>query len=690
MKKNLWMLLGLIAAIVLTGCTSQTYDLYERDWCYIFDFTQGQQGFLITAGSLTEQGITADATGLLQTSYGYNRDVYLNIVQITAVRPTGVVGDITVTAAGQVFGMATYFTSTMPADLSIAQLKFDLLPNGEQIIGEQRDVNITVDGSQPIAIESIFIGGMGASPVPHNLCDDSTPTPIVTVNGTGTPIPYTVTPTPTPTGTWASPTATPAPMICEFDFTIDKQGWDNVYPGEGYEDGVGWKLLANLMAIYRVIEGDGEVTAIDLFFNQDRSFLFTIATDVGLRYYDNQSGTGVHIDLSDNVVSQQIQMRWDGNSAADYSAWRLIGVKLYSTECGASEPATGTPGPTSTAATATPSPSPTAEPLWSACFDFTVSRYNFTATEAEYEDDLGWVQTVDPWAIGRNGLSAVPKKKFKLVFAENAEVAGSIRVTNGGATVTGWKLVYGPSGVVIVDFSDEAWVPTTNFWLEMDIGFRPYVLQQLCWLDPNPSTGTPIPGSTSTLATRTPLPTTTRTPAPSRTPVGIPLPPVIIITSTSGVPITSTPIYGGTGVYSATGTPYGTPSGDPSGGSGGPGNLGDVGSMVGFGLDIGFGLFGTMSAYLGQGNAIATGLLSAFINAKPQPIPGLPLCISNPMKHDICAIWYVMDNTIFAPATPGQYIVPLMQIIFNIIIALYFVRWILRLIWRGEQVTSVE
>ena len=171
---------------------------------------------------------------------------------------------------------------------------------------------------------------------------------------------------------------------------------------------------------------------------------------------------------------------------------------------------------------------------------------------------------------------------------------------------------------------------------------------------------------------------------------------MIFITATAGVYITTTPIYGGTGVYMATGTPYGTPAGTPEGSGGGSGfgsgggGFGDVGDMLGFGWNIGWGLLGEMFTYLGQATNIVTGLLGAFANATPQPIPGLPMCITNPMAHDLCAIWYVMDNTVFAPGTAGALIVPLMQIIFNVCIAIYFVRWVLRIIRRGENVTNVQ
>jgi hypothetical protein len=312
------------------------------------------------------------------------------------------------------------------------------------------------------------------------------------------------------------------------------------------------------------------------------------------------------------------------------------------------------------------------------------------ANDSFDRSNLGFEQQDTLWSIGRSGLNTRAKKKIKLEFDHLFD--GSIRLTDNGTNETDWHVIAG--NPIIADFSGETWIPTTTLWIEFDNEEidPPLTLQRLCWVDEFPATNTPIPGTGTPLYTRTPLPTTTVI-APSRTPINIPAP-IIYITATSGVYITTTPIYGGTGVYYPTpigsATPYGTPAGEGEGFGSGGGGFGDVGDMLGFGWDIGWGLLGAMLAYLGQATNIVTGLLSAFANATPQAIPGLPLCITNPMGYDICAIYYIMDNTFFAPATPGQYIVPLLQIVFNILIAILFVRWVLRIIRRGEKITHVQ
>lgn len=688
---KIWMLVSVIAALFLTGCGTPVPDSDAQDWCYVFDFTTGQQGFLITSGSLTAQGITSDSTGLLQTSYGYDRDVYPNFVIVNVVRPTGITGDIEATAAGTAFGIQTYFTATMPADINSAPLVFTPPANGVEIIGDRNAINITVDGSQPIAIASIDIRGMGASPFPSNPCDDSTPTP-GTPTGTpsGTPT-LTATATATSTGT-VTPSATP--VVCDFDLTDDfsvitvQPSWSH-YPGEGYARGsINLKIFPLNFGI------PGTITRVILTFNQSWSgtadFYLPNSTIQATR-----TTSGSVWDLTGLSITNGISINlYNAGTNTAPSTLRWSHMTVEGSSCAA---ATSTPGPTNTpGATNTPVMTNTPEPLWSSCLDFTVDAFSFSAVSAAYNDVRGFVQAAPEWRIGRGGLATGAKKKVKLVFEPGQSFSGLVRLSDNGSNHTSWKSMSGNS--VIADFSTgEAWVPTSIFWIEFDGNNIPLALQRLCWLDPNPSTGTPIPGTGTPAQTRTPMPTTTARPLPSRTPIGIPLPPVIIITATGGVPITTTPIYGGTGVYSATGTTSplitGTPGTGTPGGTGfgsGGGGFGDVGDMVGFSWNIGWGLLGALIAYLGQATNIVTGLLTAFTNATPQAIPGLPLCITNPMAHDLCAIWYIMDNTIFAPSTPGQYIVPLMQIIFNVVIAIFFVRFVLRLIRRGEEVTHVE
>ena len=64
--------------------------------------------------------------------------------------------------------------------------------------------------------------------------------------------------------------------------------------------------------------------------------------------------------------------------------------------------------------------------------------------------------------------------------------------------------------------------------------------------------------------------------------------------------------------------------------------------------------------------------------------------MTRPMEHDICAIYYIMDWTIFQPDTPGAFIIPVVMLLMNLYVFIKFVSWVLRLIRRGESATNVQ
>lgn len=677
--KRLLAVAGLITALILAGCGVPAPDVEGQDWCYVFDFTQNPQGFQITSGTWTSQGILSDVSGLLQTSYGYDRFVEPSFVIVTVVRPTGITGDITATAAGNIFGLSATFTATMPDGINEAPLTFQ----PDELGQAGSDVNITIDASQPIGIESIDVRGMGGSPFPGNACFD----------GTGTPAPDTPNPTITATATGTPPTSTAtstpgdAPQ-CIFDFIPDADGWDGLYGGGGnyaiYHSGEGWgrgSFNARIAAGYAF---DGTITAITLEFGSTFTGHLNILDADGLvgfaTEYDRSGASWTVTGLS---LSDGIGLNIFDDSSTAPADLRLTGVTLVSDDCDASTPTptvSPTPGPTNT-----PGPTSTFEPLWQ-CVDFTSADYTFSGTNATYFDNIGWQSTAASWIVGRNNIGTGYKKKIKAVFGQ--AFTGDIRLTDGVSQTTAYKTATTGS-TVILDFSDQSWVPRQNFFVQfVSASLGPYTLRQLCWIDEFPYTPTPGP---TTIGTRTPIASGTPRPAPSRTPIQVPVP-IILITSTAGVPITTTPIYGGTGVYQPTGTPYGTPIGTPGNsdtgfGSGG-GGFGDVGDMIGFGWDIGWGLLGTMIAYVQQAGSMLGDLVTAFQTATPQPIPGLPQCMSNPMAHDICAIYYILDWTLLAPGTAGAFIIPLLMTIIGIWSAIYFVYYVLKLISSGESITN--
>jgi len=131
-------------------------------------------------------------------------------------------------------------------------------------------------------------------------------------------------------------------------------------------------------------------------------------------------------------------------------------------------------------------------------------------------------------------------------------------------------------------------------------------------------------------------------------------------------------------------------TGEGTGDDSGAGELTDYGNLINdflFGIQ---GLFGKIGVYFSQSVSSANALITSFYTAPPVAIPGLPLCMSAPLQHDICAIYYILDWTLFAPNTPGQFIVPLILAIMNVIVIFRVGRYVLKLMNRSEDITGVS
>lgn len=89
--------------------------------------------------------------------------------------------------------------------------------------------------------------------------------------------------------------------------------------------------------------------------------------------------------------------------------------------------------------------------------------------------------------------------------------------------------------------------------------------------------------------------------------------------------------------------------------------------------------------YIGQAFTLFFSIVNGLNDATATPIPGLPRCISEPVQHDLCAIWYMIDWTLIAPGTPGEFIVPLFVLMIDVFILFYIVAAVMRLLrwWQG-------
>ncbi len=661
----------LIAASVLAGCSGgtgayPTFDPALDDWCHTFDFHEDAQGFAVDAGEQNILGLQTDATGLLLVSYGYTRNVLVDTVIISVRRPPASVGDITVKADGKVFNITTQlWNAVMPADVEQIYIPY----SNTEPINEGADyssINIHLESDKPLVIESIQVRGNGAPPFPENECQltTNTPTPdpgtpvgstTPTPSGTPTTGPGTGTPTPTFTPT-ACPTGGP-PVTDEWSFgTVDSvvgSVWtvsSELAGGVqkitwGYQTGWGYAQLDSQTLI-----SGGSISAYLENVDGDSVFFSSLPEDLRYIYYDAGAGSPFTIEFVFN----------EGMCPPTPT------------------PApTGTPGPSNT-----PGPTSTSSPLWGACLDFTVDPFGFIGVDSTYEIDEGFVQDEDAWGFGRAGLISGRKSKIKIKFAPGQTFSGDIRLSDGGPTNhTSWETVSG--NFIVADFTGDAYIPTTTMYVEFDGNNIPLVAQQLCWLDPNPPTRTPTPGATptGTQPTRTPFPfsSPTATATSYRTPIA-----PIVVTTTPGIYITSTTIYGGGGG----GTPSASSTPGGGGGDGTPEGSGDAGDVLGSAWDIGSGLFKVGGAYLGQVADVSGGMIAAINSAPPTSIGGLPQCMTNPMAHDICAIYWILDWTLFAPNTPGALIIPMIMVLMNFMIAVRFIRWAWKIVSRGEEMTN--
>jgi hypothetical protein len=97
-------------------------------------------------------------------------------------------------------------------------------------------------------------------------------------------------------------------------------------------------------------------------------------------------------------------------------------------------------------------------------------------------------------------------------------------------------------------------------------------------------------------------------------------------------------------------------------------------------IDVVRSIAGLVLSYIFQGFQLLSQLVTGVNSAPVQQIPGLPRCVTAPLESQICAVWYIGDYTMFAPGTPGAYIIPILVVMIDIFILVYVIRSIFRLV----------
>lgn len=622
-------LLFILASIILASCGSAPPEI--PDWCYPYDFRLSDQGFSITSGQWVDGTGLQTVDGSLSFSYNYGEFVTPSIVYVTVQRDTAV-GDITVSTAGTIYGVSSAFSVGIPSgNTDIATASF--LPEVEGDAGSA--INVTINLSNYAVVEelnilSIEVLGNGETPFDHNPCDEITPTPSITPFPTGQAT-FTSTPTATSTAT-ATATSTPTDT---FTPTVTNT-----------PSPTNWCYTFNFVS-----ESHSTIGAFAGWY-------------VTSGWGDGYSG-GNGWQSEDNGGFQELLfMRLDFPIVVDDVTdveWTFASTQSITDAAGFS---------------------PNTQLL---------NRYSGGAgTLIQFDLDAKQIDRTFTWT-GNTGLS------------------DGIQVNTNPAMTPKFYL--------------------TTFYIE-GVGDAPFPsLTNECI----PPTPTPVPTNT---------PTTTATPfgLPTNTPYNYQ--PTVDLTVVTGTPtITST----ATSTDFPQSTPYatlpidvGTPT--PSveeireneaeweileeqqrsnnavenllqdildalqgdGGGEGDGGSGDGGTGEGttgisgvsdwanaisdslFGIQ---GLFGRVGGFFSQAVSGANALVTSFYTAPPSPIPGLPQCMTAPLEHDICAIYYIMDWTIFAPNTLGSFIIPLLLAIMNTMVIFKVLRYVLKLINRTEDVT---
>lgn len=120
-------------------------------------------------------------------------------------------------------------------------------------------------------------------------------------------------------------------------------------------------------------------------------------------------------------------------------------------------------------------------------------------------------------------------------------------------------------------------------------------------------------------------------------------------------------------------TPYPTSEGG-GGGENPTGNLDDViGNLPGIGDAIGDALdaFGGAVNDANEGLGIARGIADAWMNAPAIPPPMMPNCSVEPLENEICALWYILENTLLSGI--GQIYVPIILFMIDLMIIIRIV-----------------
>jgi hypothetical protein len=641
-----------LAALLIASCApAPAPDGF--DWCYIHRFNLSDEGFNIQTGSwVNGAGISTDGTGLLQMNYVHNQSVQPLQIIVTAARPTGSSGDITVTANAIVYGVGVAFTETIPAALTEGQIVIT-----PEFAGDNGNtVNITVDASAPALIRSIEVRGRGFNPFPINFCAQFTPSPSPTgtleftntPNPSSTPSPtFTVTPGPSPTPTyvyWMSD-------WIEFNYIKNFSGNSNMLPTNttGYE-----VVPVNNWVVGWVTDiADEETWRQDFTGSWVRPAGFTSTRVAGWTSATSGNGIDVTVPANPDMTISTFAGTTGANNAG-YNQTAAANHALIShptfTHFDNSGPNTIIGGTTMT---------------------FPMSQQNISnATTPTFTYRLRLIY-------------------FGIPVNPTPTPTASPTVTATRTPLPGVVTTFVPSRTPIV--------PATR---------TPII---------TPSPGTPSPvapsGTPRPTVTLIPPPTAflTLAPDPSATPD-----PNANPTGENEAEWAIFDAIGDFFTFVVNATVQGVNFvGDLARWI--AGTVGNAFTLFGNFLQLAFGWIDDIRTMAGQVIDILQlltllivriiellldwifamiqrlySIIVAFWTATPTPIPGMPQCYSDPDAHDLCAVYWILHWTLFNPTSPGRWLIPTGLIVINLVAILWTVRFVMGLLGTGKEVANAR
>lgn len=102
-------------------------------------------------------------------------------------------------------------------------------------------------------------------------------------------------------------------------------------------------------------------------------------------------------------------------------------------------------------------------------------------------------------------------------------------------------------------------------------------------------------------------------------------------------------------------------------------NVIEVVEILGILLQIVIALVGLALNWLWQIFTLISGIFAVLQGATPSAIPGLPQCVSAPLDHELCAVWYIFEYTLF-DGLPGDVILSIGILYIDLCIIFYVVR----------------